>query len=239
MYRVRRHVFLRTLRPLVTPRMRVLDVGSGTGFYIDRWHELGVSSVTGADLTETAVEQLRRRYPADRFVRFDVTEEGAPLEPGSFELVSAMDVLFHVVDDQGFARAFETLFSLLAPGGHLVFSDNFVHGPAQRARHQVSRPIEEIQAVVGAAGFEVVERRPMFVLLNAPVDSRSRLLGTTWHVLSSASARRNVLGAILGAVAYPLELGLLSRVREGPSTELMVCRRPEVPAAGMDATQSP
>src|SRR5829696_5730512 len=180
MYRVRRHVFLRTLRPLVTPRMRVLDVGSGTGFYIDRWHELGVSSVTGADLTETAVEQLRRRYPADRFVRFDVTEEGAPLEPGSFELVSAMDVLFHVV-----------------------------------------------------------ERRPMFVLLNAPVDSRSRLLGTTWHVLSSASARRNVLGAILGAVAYPLELGLLSRVREGPSTELMVCRRPEVPAAGMDATQSP
>jgi SAM-dependent methyltransferase len=218
--------------------MRVLDVGSGTGFYIDRWHELGVSSVTGADLTETAVERLRHRYPDDRFVRFDVTEAGAPLEPGSFELVSAMDVLFHIVDDEGFARAFETLFSLVAPGGRLVFSDNFLHGPAQRARHQVSRPLEDIEAAVRAAGFEVVERRPMFVLLNAPVDSRSRVLGTTWHVLASASARRNFLGAILGAAAYPLELALLSRVREGPSTELMVCRRPAVPAARADATHS-
>lgn len=234
MYRVRRQVFLRVLRPLL-PRpegLRVLDVGSGTGFYVDRWHELGVPSVTGADLTETAVDQLRRRYASDRFVRFDVTEGDAPLEQRSFDAVSAMDVLFHVVDDERFVRAFENVFSLLAPGGLFVFSENFVHGAAQRAHHQVSRPIEEIEAAVAGAGFEVVERRPMFVLLNAPVDSRSRVLGATWQTLCSASVRRNALGGILGAVAFPLELALLSTVREGPSTELMVCRRPAVPTSG-------
>ena len=41
MYRVRRRVFLRELAPLMPtlPARSVLDVGSGTGFYLDRWRE--------------------------------------------------------------------------------------------------------------------------------------------------------------------------------------------------------
>ena len=35
----------------------------------------------------------------------------------------------------------------------------------------------------------------------------------------------NPLGAVLGAVLYPLELALVARLKEGPSTELMLCRR--------------
>jgi hypothetical protein len=33
------------------------------------------------------------------------------------------------------------------------------------------------------------------------------------------------LGALIGAVLYPLEVALVSRLKEGHSTELMVCRR--------------
>ena len=60
-YRVRRRIFLRTARGVVAdmPTARVLDVGTGTGFYIDRWHELGAGEVAGADLTEVAVQRLR------------------------------------------------------------------------------------------------------------------------------------------------------------------------------------
>jgi hypothetical protein len=39
------------------------------------------------------------------------------------------------------------------------------------------------------------------------------------------ASRSNVLGNAAGALTYPLELALVSRLREGPSTELMVCRR--------------
>jgi SAM-dependent methyltransferase len=228
MYRVRRHVFLRTLRRHVDvrPDLRVLDIGSGTGFYVDRWHELGLPAITGADLTDTAVEHLAARYPSDRFVRFDVTEPDPPLEPGSFDAISAIDVLFHVVDDERFGRAFETVFSLLRPGGVFVFSENFLRGGEQRAHHQVSRTLGTIEGAVTRAGFEIVERRPMFVLLNAPVDSRSPVLRATWQAFVSASARANALGGALGALAYPLELALLARAKEGPSTELMVCRVP-------------
>jgi SAM-dependent methyltransferase len=228
MYRVRRRVFVRALRPhLSRPETaRVLDIGTGTGFYVDRWHELGVPSVTGSDLTDTAVGHLRERYPADGFVRFDVTEPDPPLESGSFDAVSAMDVLFHVVDDERFERAFRTIFELLAPGGLFVFSDNFVHGESARGEHQVSRPLAAIEATVRGAGFEILQRTPMFFLLNSPIDSSSRLLDLSWRALSAASAWRNGLGRVLGGLAYPVELALVSRLREGPSTELMICRRP-------------
>src|SRR4051812_15466128 len=65
MYRVRRRVFLRELAPLMDalPSRRVLDVGSGTGFYLDRWRELGAAAIVASDLTEVAVRRLRSANP--------------------------------------------------------------------------------------------------------------------------------------------------------------------------------
>ena len=226
-YRLRRRLFLRTVRRVLPRReaARVLDVGSGTGFYVDCWHALGVGTVAGADITDVAVTSLRRRYPDDRFERFDVGGTDVPFEPGSFDAISCMDVVFHIVDDARFTRAIRNMAALLTPGGVLVFSDNFLHGPAIRAEHQVSRALDEIEAAVGAAGLDVVERRPMFVLFNTPVDSQSRVLRTWWWLLSTLAVRSNALGAVLGALTYPIELLLVSAWRDGPSTELMVCRR--------------
>jgi SAM-dependent methyltransferase len=227
MYRVRREVFLREVRRLpVSPRaLSVLDVGSGTGFYVDCWHEIGAGSVTGSDLTDVAVENLRREHPGDAFARFDVGGDANPFGDARFDVVSMMDVLFHIVDDARFRRAFETVFGLLVPGGYLIFSENFLHGPTVRIPHQASRSLAEIEAAVDGAGFERLRRRPVFHLMNAPVDSASRLHERWWRMLQrrAASPRQ---GAALGALLYPLELTLVARRSEGPSTELMVCRRP-------------
>lgn len=227
MYRVRRHVFLRTLRRFV-PRpeaLRVLDIGAGTGFYIARWHEIGAATVTGADLTDTAVSKLRERHPGDRFERFDVGSTDVPFEAGSFDAVSIVDVLYHVVDDERFGQAFRNAAALLVPGGLLVFTENFLHGGAQRAEHQVSRSLEQIEGALTDAGFEPLVRRPVFVLLNTPLDSENRLLQAWWGLATWIAARSNLLGGVLGALIYPFELALVGRLREGPSTELMVCRR--------------
>jgi len=134
--------------------VRVLDVGSGTGFYVDLWHTLNAGHVTGSDLTEVAVDQRRRRYSSDSFVQFDV---GAahPFRPGEFGVVSMMDVLYHIVDDARFERAFLNAFDVLAPGGLLIFSENFVRHGAVRIPHQASRTIRDIENAVTTAGFEV------------------------------------------------------------------------------------
>ena len=228
MYRVRRQVFLAEVRRLLPQAAgeRVLDLGSGTGFYVERWHELGVARITGSDLTDVAVANLAARHIGDRFVRFDIGDEGHPFGDERFTTISVMDVLYHVVDDRRFARAFTNAHALLEPGGHLVLSENFLHGGAVRIPHQASRTLSQIERVARDAGFEILRRRPIFVLMNAPIDSTSRLHHAWWRLVMRLASRDDWVAAGLGALLYPIELALVSRRREGPSTELMICRRP-------------
>ena len=68
-------------------------------------------------------------------------------------------------------------------------------------------------------------QRPLFFLLNAPHDSSSRVHRLWWRVLSGVASRSDRLGGWIGALLFRLELAIVARRREGPSTELMLCRR--------------
>jgi SAM-dependent methyltransferase len=228
-YKVRRRSFLRAVRSALpaTAADQVLDVGSGTGFYVNLWRQLGARHVTGSDLTEVAVDRLRVGYPQDRFIQLDITSELNDVDVARFDAVSAMDVLFHVVDDARYASAMRNLGRLVRPGGVLLFSENLVHGVWLRGEHQVSRDIDWIYSQVRDAGLEVVSRRPMFVLMNTPIDSEARWLHRWWGWLTSGLHRWPRLASLAGALLYPLEILLTARFREGPSTELVVCVRRE------------
>jgi SAM-dependent methyltransferase len=227
MYRVRRHVFLRMARPLV-PEDRdaaVLDIGSGTGFYVERWRELGVTNVVASDLTDVAVSRLGGMFPGIESRRLDITAELPAELVGRFAAVSVMDVLFHVVDDGAYERAIANLGRLVRPGGHVILSENLLRGPEQRGRHQVSRTRERIEGLLAGASLEVRSRAPMFVLMNTPVNEPGRLHRAAWDQIAAAAGRGPKFSAALGAALYPLELALVSVVRQGPSTEVVVCRR--------------
>ena len=227
MYRVRRAVVRRRARQrLAGAAPRVLDIGSGTGFYLELWQDLGAAAVTGSDITETAVERLADAQPEVELVRFDVAADASPLAGRAFDVVSAFDVLFHIVDDRGYERALANIRDLLRPGGLVFFSDNFLHGPTIRTATQVSRSLVEVEAAVAAAGLEILERRPMMVLMNGPVDTGSRILHAWWRGLKRLAAGNDRLGWLAGALLFPVELALASILRESPTTELMVCQRP-------------
>jgi SAM-dependent methyltransferase len=232
MYRVRARVFSRLARSLPVDWLtaRVLEVGAGTGFYVDQWHRLGVPRVTGVDLTETAVAELSRQFPGDTFFRLDI---GGPLEAGAgvltlgpFEAVSAMDVLFHLVDDDQYARAIANVAALLRPDGWFLWSDNFLRHGTERVAHQASRSLAQSEHLIRAAGFEIVDRVPMFVLMNYPADTRSRAAQLAWSAMVAPAALAEPLGWCLGALLYPLEAWLTGWVGESPTTEIMVCRKP-------------
>jgi SAM-dependent methyltransferase len=229
MSRVRHVVFLREVRAAIAflPTLSVLDVGSGTGVYVNRWRQLGVTSITGSDIAQVAVDRLRVRHAESNFVRFAIGGHvPAELCGRRFGAISAMDVLFHVLDDDAYCRAFATLFALLEPGGVLVFTENFLHDEARGAPHQRSRTLQGIERVVRDAGFEILRRRPLFYLMNAPLDTRSRLHRVWWRALAGAASRSDRVGGWLGACLYRPELALIARLQEGPSTEIMLCRRP-------------
>lgn len=230
MYRVRGEVFDRVVDARIPPSardadLRVLDVGSGTGFYVDRWRRRG-ARVYGVDLADVAVKGLSASFPGSVFIRADI---GLPLEgdlqelAGTIDVISAFDVFFHIVDDASYARALVSIGRLLKPGGWFFWSDNFLHGPTVRSPHHVSRSLSDATTALEQAGLTVVDRVPMFFLMNDPADARSRWPRMAWRAMVSPAIFSDRLGGVLGAGLYPIERQLVRRLHESPSTELMVC----------------
>lgn len=225
LYAVRRRVFLRAVRGRIRlESARVLDIGTGTGFYVELWRELGVPDLTGTDLTAVAVDRLRDRYPGIRFEQVDISAPLVDLE-GPYDAISAMDVLFHIVDDDGYAHALQNLSALLVPGGRLIFTEFLLHHDTRRGRHETDRSLVQIEDLLNQVGLQIEQRRPVFVLMNTPVDSSNRLLRRAWAGVDLLVRRGHLWGNLVGAALYPVELTLTRVLQEGPSTEIVVCRK--------------
>jgi SAM-dependent methyltransferase len=207
-----------------------LDVGCGTGFYVGLWKEqIGVRHITGIDITNIAIENLKGKFPDAEFYRADISsdEDIAPLiRTKEFDVVSAFDTLFHIVDDNRYDKAIKNIHSMLKPNGIFVFSDNFIHGPAIRSNYQVSRSLLHIEKTLFDSGFKIIQRRPMFVLMNNPVDTARRTSKRMWRGLSLLLQKNgDAVGSTVGCFLYPLELILVSLLKETASTEIMICRK--------------
>lgn len=227
-YRVKKRVLRRlvTRAPLDVSNARVFDVGSGTGFAIEFWRDLGVGEITGSDITHFAVGNLQAEYPAARFFQLDIGGPAITVPGAPFTIVSAFEVLFHIVDDERFERALHNIYDLLEPGGHLIFSDNFLRYGELRTQHQASRTHGHIMAAIERAGFRCIRRAPMFVLMGYPVDSPSARRQQLWRRTVGRAARSERYGGAVGALLAPFEMMLTRLFTQGPTVELVVCRRP-------------
>lgn len=225
-YAIRGRVFTRAARDAVIApeHASVLDVGSGTGFYLDLWQRLGVGRITGSDLTSVAVERLARRYPTATIHKLDIGDADLPLSTGAFDAISIMDVLYHVVDDDRYVQALSNLARLLKADGVLLLTENLV-SQQTRAVHQIFRSREWILSALGEAGLVVVDQQPAFFLMNTPVNSNSRFLHRWWDLATKVVGRHEAIGWTMGAALFPIELGLtrLAVGRHSPSSTLLVC----------------
>jgi len=228
LYHVRRGVFLRHTGclPIRFRDATVLDVGSGTGFWVEVWKSLGVRSITASDITSFAVENLRVAHPGIKTIQFDISDSRKAEDMGEkYDLISAIDVMFHIISDRDFDRALANVAQLLKPSGFFIFSDNFVHKATARSSHQVSRTLAEVTRELACHRLRILKRVPMFVLMNTPVDTGSSFPKILWRVLMAPVKVLPPLGEIYGALLSPLELLLTKLLHESPSTELAICQK--------------
>jgi malonyl-CoA O-methyltransferase len=97
-----------------TPK-RALDVGTGTGRYLPLVGATGARLVVGADLSMAMLGRQRRSAP---LVCADACR--LPFANGSFDLITASLMVGDVPDLDAWTAE---MARLLAPGGHLVYSD--------------------------------------------------------------------------------------------------------------------
>ena len=94
----------------------------------------------------------------------------APLEDGAYDVVTAFDVMYHIVDEDGLRAGAGEHLPSLRPGGLFLVADHFLHHEQSiRARGPLPQPhAGPLRGALQRQGLEIVQRRPMFVLMNAP-----------------------------------------------------------------------
>lgn len=100
-----------------------LDVGSGTGHWVDFYTTvLQVEHIYGVDIARGSVERLKARFEGNSAVTIlhgDVLDQDAVPEQ-SLDLINAIGVLFHIVDDQKWEETLCWCYSRLRHGGIFV-----------------------------------------------------------------------------------------------------------------------
>jgi SAM-dependent methyltransferase len=235
MYRSTEYAVRQTLaraRIDVTGR-RVLDIGSGTGVWIDFWRRQGAGAISGVDLAEGSVRRLRERWPGYSFSQVDVGDEQAGL-PGGNDVVSAMSVLLHIVENDRFQRAISNLAGALTPDGVLIAIEPVVvhhwWGPEfGKEAASLARPVDEYRSAFAAAGLTLDVLRPATVLLANVVDTRRavtfRALERYWSLLTRAVGKRERVGQAAASVLGPVDRLATRLVRTGPSAKVLVARQ--------------
>jgi len=187
---------------LTDRRPRILDVGCGTGANLKTLSEFG--DAEGVDVSPDAIEFCRERGLTN--VKLGAAEE-LPYESGTFDLVTALDVVEHLDDDVGGLREMRRV---LRPGGHaLIFVPTFmwlwgVQDVVSNHRRRYRLP--ELRRALEEAGFEV-ERATYANITFLPPVFLIRLLMRITGLKTDTEARINIpvfnplFARILGAEA--------------------------------------
>ena len=158
--------------------LRVLDVGCGGGILADSMARKG-ANVLGIDLASKAlkVAQLHALEAQTQGVEYrEISAEALAAEqPGSFDVVTCMEMLEHVPDPSSVVKA---CAALVKPGGHVFFSTinrnakaflfaivgaEYVLNMLPRGTHEYAKLIKpsELASYCRVAGLDFVQSKGM------------------------------------------------------------------------------
>jgi SAM-dependent methyltransferase len=210
----------------------ILDVGSGTGFWIDFWLSKGAQQIFGIDLTSKSVSSLSQKYPQLKFEQRDIA---APIDSwtmDAFDVISAMSVLHHIPSQERWEQALVNLCCVLKPGGYMLIMDPILRyqwwgKPYSRSSTGRPRTIAEHQSVLKGRGLSILVVIPTVAILANPIDTKRkvefRMLEQWWNLFCRVAARERAMRNSCWLV-YVLDR-LLCKLSYMPSSKIMLCRK--------------
>jgi len=187
-------------RRVTDRRPRILDVGCGTGANLLMLSKYG--DAEGVDVSEDALSFCHERGLEQ--VKLGAAE-ALPYDDGTFDLVTALDVVEHLDDDLAGLREMRRV---LRPGGRvLLFVPTFMFlwGLQDDVSHHRRRyRMPELRRVLEQAGFEVERTTYANITFFMPILLMRKLMRLTGIKAETenninVSALNGVLGTMLGA----------------------------------------
>ena len=107
---------------------KILDIGSGTGHWIDFYTGiLEVNSITGVEISGISVKALETKYKDKKNTKIldgDISNADFELNE-TFDLINAIGVIFHIVEDKAWKTAVRNLNKHLNPNGIIIVGGQF------------------------------------------------------------------------------------------------------------------
>ena len=193
-------------RQVTDRRPRILDVGCGTGANLLMLSKYGEAE--GVDISEDALAFCRERG-LDK-VRLGAGEK-LPYDDGTFDLVTAFDVVEHMDDDLAGLREMRRV---LRPGGRvLLFVPTFMFLWGLQddvSNHRRRYRLPELRRVLEQAGFEIERTTYANITFFLPILLVRQLMKLTGTRADSENninvpALNGVLGRVLAAESWLLK----------------------------------
>jgi SAM-dependent methyltransferase len=204
LYRRKHAVLRRAIRGVALDS--ALDLGSGTGWVVAELKAAGDGHVEGCELTEVAVERLRQAFPDDAFHRVDIGSAPLPAADRAIDLVTMLDVSYHLVDDVSLRHVVGEIARVLRPGGVALVTDDFAGGRSDGGEHVDFRGLDRWRTTLAGLPLVIDKTLPYFKALSRP---RAETWRHWWHP------------AIRGPVEWAMDTALPLR----PWLRLAVLRR--------------
>lgn len=136
--------------------LHLLDAGCGKGWFSRELAGFG-HQVDGVDASESAIAYCREQAGGPRFHRSSLAGWRSPW---FYDVVVAVDVLFHILDDTEWAASVRNLASLVQLSGRLVVSDWGGPGDRVHGNYQVVRGPDRYVPVLRECGLRYDGWRP-------------------------------------------------------------------------------
>jgi SAM-dependent methyltransferase len=221
----------------------VFEGAYGVGFYMNFWRSLNLSRVFGVELSEIAQQQVSARFPNFNLRGGDLAKinqwEDWEILIDSFGLVTAIDVIYHIIDVQMAASAISNLAKLVAPNGVFLVTDKFpIDSECVRENpHVVRRSIEWYEQLLKNEGFILEKLTPVFWCMDPPShlmgqNMSANIAHLTWGIMRSSvkylpsnSTIQNLLGNISGMFGSWIDSAILPVSSQTPNLTIAIFRK--------------
>ena len=119
-------------------KVKMLDVGCGTGIFAEVFRDNGGTDYLGIDITDVLFEGLAERFPTFKFKKLDV---GRQKLEGKFDLIIMISVAQHIVDEKLFSFAMQNIREHLAENGTFIVTVWQTDVYVKPQPHVVRRPV--------------------------------------------------------------------------------------------------
>lgn len=102
---------------------KILDIGCGTGDLILSFLKMGLD-ITGIDFSDEVINYARGRFATNKNIDLHIMEaENIGFPSSSFDLVTSINVLQHIIDEKAFSRAIKNITRVVKLGRHILIME--------------------------------------------------------------------------------------------------------------------